>query len=166
MRSQVCLPTKAYEEMPIMYDWCKENCLSYPPNCDPEFCTCRHVNPPFFSYFSLSLIVCFSLLTGFLVMPLVDWLQLMEQIYFAIGNVWFTLSIIVQRTSVSVNWLILMFPPTKTAKMRTKIPLSILKLRISLIKTLVIKNNFGLLKKNLKRRKNVKCVKKYSLFKV
>jgi len=39
-RYQVCVPTRQYENETSMYDWCQKNCLSYPPNCPKDRCTC------------------------------------------------------------------------------------------------------------------------------
>ncbi len=39
-RSQVCVTTELYSNIPEMDKWCQENCLKYPPNCDPTKCTC------------------------------------------------------------------------------------------------------------------------------
>ncbi|KAK7871591.1 hypothetical protein R5R35_001785 [Gryllus longicercus] len=40
VRAQVCLPTDAYRRLPGMRDWCRSNCLRYPPNCPPMLCQC------------------------------------------------------------------------------------------------------------------------------
>lgn len=46
-RYQVCVGTKQYENSTAMDsystamdDWCQKNCLSYPPNCPKDMCTC------------------------------------------------------------------------------------------------------------------------------
>ncbi|ROT74822.1 hypothetical protein C7M84_006684 [Penaeus vannamei] len=38
--SQVCLPIDPMREVPQLQEWCKTNCLMYPPNCDPTICVC------------------------------------------------------------------------------------------------------------------------------
>nr|CAD7456808.1 unnamed protein product [Timema tahoe] len=43
IRSQVCLPTPFYKRLPGMDQWCQENCLRYPPNCNPMLCQCPEV---------------------------------------------------------------------------------------------------------------------------
>ena len=40
VRSQVCVPVAAQRNNTGMSEWCKENCLKYPPNCDPDRCEC------------------------------------------------------------------------------------------------------------------------------
>merc|ERR1711962_173814 len=40
VRSQLCIPTDNYRNATGMEDWCRINCLQYPPNCHPEFCRC------------------------------------------------------------------------------------------------------------------------------
>ncbi|XP_037775664.1 LOW QUALITY PROTEIN: uncharacterized protein LOC119572628, partial [Penaeus monodon] len=40
IRSQVCLPIEPLREVHSLQEWCKTNCLKYPPNCDPEICKC------------------------------------------------------------------------------------------------------------------------------
>ena len=40
VRSQVCIPVSAHRNTTGMNQWCQENCLKYPPNCDPEYCEC------------------------------------------------------------------------------------------------------------------------------
>jgi len=40
VRSQVCVPVAAHRNDTGMGQWCKENCLKYPPNCDPQRCEC------------------------------------------------------------------------------------------------------------------------------
>jgi len=40
VRSQLCLPIGDYRNVTGMEDWCRENCLKYPPNCHPEACLC------------------------------------------------------------------------------------------------------------------------------
>lgn len=40
VKSQVCLPTPAFQKKPHAEDWCKINCLKYPPNCPKSRCTC------------------------------------------------------------------------------------------------------------------------------
>jgi hypothetical protein len=40
VRSQLCVPTPQFEPEPESHNWCKVNCLKYPPNCPKENCTC------------------------------------------------------------------------------------------------------------------------------
>lgn len=40
VRSQVCVPVAAQRNSTDMHQWCQENCLKYPPNCDPNLCEC------------------------------------------------------------------------------------------------------------------------------
>jgi hypothetical protein len=40
IRSQVCIPVPAQKNITGMGQWCQENCLKYPPNCDPNLCEC------------------------------------------------------------------------------------------------------------------------------
>lgn len=40
VRSQVCVPTPAFEKTPDSVNWCKVNCLKYPPNCPEANCSC------------------------------------------------------------------------------------------------------------------------------
>ena len=40
VRSQVCVPIAAHRNNTGMGQWCQENCLKYPPNCDPNYCEC------------------------------------------------------------------------------------------------------------------------------
>lgn len=40
VRAQVCLPQPESRHVPGMFDWCRKHCLSYPPNCHPEYCKC------------------------------------------------------------------------------------------------------------------------------
>ncbi|CAL4064994.1 unnamed protein product [Meganyctiphanes norvegica] len=40
VRSQLCIPIGEYKNMTGMDDWCRQNCLKYPPNCYPEVCRC------------------------------------------------------------------------------------------------------------------------------
>ena len=40
IRSQVCIPVPAQRNITGMGQWCQENCLKYPPNCDPNLCEC------------------------------------------------------------------------------------------------------------------------------
>ena len=40
VRSQVCVPVAAHKNVTGMGQWCQENCLKYPPNCDPNLCEC------------------------------------------------------------------------------------------------------------------------------
>jgi len=40
VRSQLCIPIGEYKNMTGMDDWCRQNCLKYPPNCHPEACRC------------------------------------------------------------------------------------------------------------------------------
>ncbi|XP_055624381.1 uncharacterized protein LOC129767465 [Toxorhynchites rutilus septentrionalis] len=40
IRDQVCLPTAAYRRFLGMDEWCKHNCLRYPPNCPESVCHC------------------------------------------------------------------------------------------------------------------------------
>ena len=37
--SQLCIPKKGYRNS-TMGQWCQENCLKYPPNCDTNLCEC------------------------------------------------------------------------------------------------------------------------------
>ncbi|XP_076039285.1 uncharacterized protein LOC143024375 [Oratosquilla oratoria] len=40
VRSQLCIPMGQYKNVPFMKDWCRTNCLKYPPNCHPKVCKC------------------------------------------------------------------------------------------------------------------------------
>ena len=40
IRSQVCIPVASQKNITGMGQWCQENCLKYPPNCDPNLCEC------------------------------------------------------------------------------------------------------------------------------
>jgi hypothetical protein len=40
VRSQVCVPVAIHSNSTGMHEWCQENCLKYPPNCDPNYCQC------------------------------------------------------------------------------------------------------------------------------
>ena len=40
VRSQVCIPVANHKNTTGMDQWCKKNCLKYPPNCHPERCEC------------------------------------------------------------------------------------------------------------------------------
>ena len=40
VRSQVCVPVATHSNSTDMHQWCQQNCLKYPPNCDPNFCEC------------------------------------------------------------------------------------------------------------------------------
>merc|ERR1712083_1277969 len=39
IESQLCIAKKGYRNS-TMNQWCQENCLKYPPNCDPNLCEC------------------------------------------------------------------------------------------------------------------------------
>ena len=43
VRSQVCVPVALHKNVTGMGQWCQENCLKYPPNCDPNLCECLWV---------------------------------------------------------------------------------------------------------------------------
>ncbi|XP_042868838.1 uncharacterized protein LOC122251188 [Penaeus japonicus] len=40
VRSQRCVPVNEFSRVEGMEDWCRENCLKYPPNCHPQVCKC------------------------------------------------------------------------------------------------------------------------------
>ena len=40
VRSTVCVPVPKHTNSTGMHEWCQENCLKYPPNCDPNYCHC------------------------------------------------------------------------------------------------------------------------------
>lgn len=40
IRAQLCVPTEKYKDRQEMHSWCQTNCLSYPSNCQEEYCTC------------------------------------------------------------------------------------------------------------------------------
>lgn len=40
VRSQVCIPVAAQRNTTGMDQWCQQNCLKYPPNCNPDLCEC------------------------------------------------------------------------------------------------------------------------------
>ncbi|CAG7837743.1 unnamed protein product [Allacma fusca] len=50
VRSQVCLATGPFKEVPGMDRWCQKNCMRYPPSCPTDKCRCLkdcNALPPF-----------------------------------------------------------------------------------------------------------------------